>query len=127
VFPRVSEEILANLAAEQGDADSLYRLGYIYNHGLGVEKDHSKVAHYFKRAALRSHVLAQCDLGAAYFEGKGVKQDFEKAIMWITKAAEQGDGLAKINLQKMKEWLINAAKHGHPEAKSMLALAAAIV
>ncbi len=37
-------------AAEKGNADALYNLGILYEHGLGVEQDYDKAREYYEKA-----------------------------------------------------------------------------
>ena len=46
-------------AAENNDAESQYMLGGIYLNGLGVEKNNTEAAKYFKLAADQGHQNAK--------------------------------------------------------------------
>ncbi len=76
--------------AEQGDADSQFYLGVMYDFGRGVSQDYIQAMKWFRRAAERGDGEAQFELGWAYAEGQGVPQDYAGAVKWYRKAAEQG-------------------------------------
>ena len=57
------------LAAEQGDADGQYRLGYLYEHGLGVLMDYKKAVELYFKATEQGHSKAQKCLAALLTDG----------------------------------------------------------
>lgn len=86
-------------AAEQGDAVAQYNLSFLYDEGLGTEKDPAKAAEWLIKAAEQGYADAQFNLGNNYQAGKsGVPVNIEKAIYWLTKAGDQGDASAQFNL-----------------------------
>jgi len=76
--------------AEQGDAESQFRLGYAYQFGRGVDQDSMQATHWWKKAAEQGYPEAQFVLGLAYNMGEGIEQDPTQAAHWFRKAAEQG-------------------------------------
>lgn len=55
----------SGVAADQGDINAYYRLGYCYTYGLGVIEGYKESARYFEMAALRGcetseHCLGWC-------------------------------------------------------------------
>ena len=68
----ISRGGLVRLAADQGYAPAQTDLGYVYEHGLGVEHDFSEAARFYKLAAEQGQVEAQLDLGILYEAGRGV-------------------------------------------------------
>lgn len=52
-------------AAEQGDAESQYRLGLLYQEGRVVQRDSDLAAKWFRKAAEQGHAKAQGKLGHA--------------------------------------------------------------
>jgi uncharacterized protein len=82
-------------AAEQGDAQSQYELGYRYYSGKGVAKDPEKAARWWRDAAEQGSVSAQRFLGLMYDQGKDVPQDYKEAVRWYRLAADQGDAPAQ--------------------------------
>ena len=118
-------------AAEQGNAEAQFSLGWVYSTGSGVPKDDGKAVEWYRKAAEQGYALAQSNLGVMYVEGRGVPQDNVKAVEWYRKAAEQGNALAQSNLGlmyakgrgvpkdegKAAEWFRKAAEQGHARAQ----------
>lgn len=84
--------------AEQGDAEAQYKLGHMYQYGLGVPKDGAEALTWYRKAAEGGSAPAQRELGWAYERGQGVSRDFTEALKWYRKAAEQDDVGAQANL-----------------------------
>jgi TPR repeat protein len=78
-------------AAEQGDANAQFYLGFIYINGKGTPKDDNKAFYWFTKAAEQGIAEAQLNLGLIYRNGQGTPKDDKQAFYWFTKAAEQGD------------------------------------
>jgi len=85
-------------AAEAGDREARYRLGYIYEKGRGITRDYATAMRWYLLAAAQGHTGAQVRLGRMYAEGHGVKRDYKKAAKWFTEAAEHGNAEAQYNL-----------------------------
>jgi len=49
-------------AAQQGDAEAQYRLGVLYDKGVGVKKDKREAVRWYRRAASQGHAKAQDSL-----------------------------------------------------------------
>ena len=90
-------------AANQGDSQAQYNLGFMYIVGYGTTKDYQKSAYYYKKAASQGEAKAQYGLGALYEMGSGVLQDYQRAIGWYEKAANQGLEKAQRHLGSMYE------------------------
>ena len=73
--------------AEQGDSNAQYKLGLVYDVGVGAPQDLTKAALWYQRAADQGHVAAQFNLGLMYASGRGVAQDLVQAHMWLNLAA----------------------------------------
>ncbi len=80
------------------DPVTLRRLGYMYRHGLGVEKNYEKSLHYECRAALAGEWASFGGIGFMFSEGLGVPQDDSEAFRWYIKAAELGSSGSQYNL-----------------------------
>lgn len=97
------ELLLAEKAAETGDAEAQCRCGDMYFQGIPGETDETdlkKAFDWYKKAAEQGHGNAQYALGEMYMCG-GVEADDEKAVYWYKKAAQQGvyeamDALVKV-------------------------------
>ena len=85
-------------AANQGDADAQYWLGFAYYAGKDVRQDVAEAARWWGKAADQGHARAQSNLGVVYYHGTGVRQDFAEAVRWYKKAADQGDAGAQNSL-----------------------------
>ena len=84
--------------AEQGDAEALNNLGYMYGDGIGVEQDDVEAVRLYKLAAEQDHASAMNNLGWMYEHGRGVEQDDVEAVRLYKLAAEQDNASAMSNL-----------------------------
>jgi tetratricopeptide (TPR) repeat protein len=73
-------------AAELGDIDVHYRLGFMYYEGEGVEKDAEKMVYHWEKAAIGGHPIARHNLGNIE-EGNG---NMERAVKHLIIAANLG-------------------------------------
>ena len=116
--------------AQNGDAESQYKLGLNYIYGTDVPKDPAKAAEWFSKANDQDYLPARRELGILLASGEGVEQDFDKAVQYLSDAADQldpsalyhlgimyehGIGLEK-DLQKAVRMLAYAAEMGYPGA-----------
>src|SRR5260370_20495292 len=85
-------------AADQGDAQAQFYVGWMYNNGQGVQQDHTQAVLWYRKAADQGDARAQCNLGLMYNNGQGVQQDHTQAALWYRKAADQGVAQAQNNL-----------------------------
>jgi len=67
------------LAADQGDAESQFKVGNMYRVGQGTSTNHKEAFTYFKKAADQGHAKAQFNSGLMYYNGLGVTQNYEEA------------------------------------------------
>ena len=86
------------IRAEQGDAESQFRLGSMYSKGQGVPKDYIEAVRWYRKSAEQGYAKAEYNLSGMYREGQGVPQDYALAERWCRKAAEQGDPKAEDGL-----------------------------
>ena len=77
-------------AAEQGNADAIYNIGYSYYFGEGVKQDDDKALEYFRTAAEMGQPNAMFVIGESYAEGKGSEKDLDQAAEWYLKALRAG-------------------------------------
>jgi TPR repeat protein len=132
--------------ANDGDPDSLYRLGLMYINGFpkipGIEKvdiDEPKGRELMQKAADRSSIQAQKWLGNFYLQqDRNTKNSpyHEKAWSYLIKAAEEGDSQGQLMIAcmlgrgdgverdpvKAVAWLEKAANQNHPSAARTLAM-----
>ena len=96
--------------AERGDIIAANNLGYLYENGVGVQKDYGKALHWYRKVAEAGAPIGQYNLGSAYLAGRGVEPDPVEAAKWLTLAAAGGvpearAALAKLEPQLTKEQL----------------------
>jgi serine/threonine protein kinase len=123
-------------AAEQGDPEAQFNLGFSYSKGNDVPQNHSEAVKWYLNAAEQGHAQAQQCLGVCYYKGEGVPQDYAEAVRWLRKAAEQWDLYAQRNLGycyekgqgvpqdhiEAAEWYRKSAEQGNEDAQSRLNL-----
>ncbi|WP_036292418.1 SEL1-like repeat protein [Methylosinus sp. PW1] len=85
-------------AAEKGLAPAQYRLGSIYEKGMGVERDYAKALTWYKRAADAGNARAMHNLAVLHAGGGDGKPDYDQAALWFRKAAEYGVRDSQFNL-----------------------------
>ena len=85
-------------SAEAGLAPAQYRLGSIYEKGLGVPHDMAKAQEWYGRAADAGNVKAMHNLAVLYAEGAGGAPDLERASALFRQAAEHGVRDSQFNL-----------------------------
>lgn len=86
--------------AKQGNAVAQFKLGYMYDAGLGVEQNKAEAFSWFKKSAAQGDADAQGYLGMMYANGSGVKQDKVEAVKWYRLAANLGNGDAQLSLAR---------------------------
>jgi Sel1 repeat/PEGA domain len=80
--------------ANAGNQSAQRNLAAIYDQGLGVTKDATKAASWYRKAAETGNRDATFQLATMYEDGRGVPQDLKQALDWYRKAALLGDGFA---------------------------------
>ena len=115
--------------AEQGDAESQYKMGKYYEDGDGVVQNYPEAIKWYRLAVQQGHAGAQCALGRCYSQ-------YEIANLY-RKAAEQGHVEAQYRLGECYynsygegnlglktdeyesfKWYLRAAEQGHAKAQS---------
>jgi hypothetical protein len=76
----------------------MLNLGYMFEHGLGVQTDYGVAMSWFRRAADRGLADAMCQVGGLYVSGHGVDRDLTKARSWFQRCEQAGGKHAR-------EWL----------------------
>lgn len=103
-----SAQRLFRSLADRGDAAAQYRLGLMYQGGLGLLEDYALAAMWFRRAADQGLKTAQWDLGLMYENGFGVQQDYVQAHMWYNLSAAQGWRVAANSRNKIERVMTQA-------------------
>jgi TPR repeat protein len=116
-------------AAELGNAESQYNLGYCYRAGSGIEQNIEKGIYWFSKSADQGFNDGLYQMMMAYGNGDGVEQNYNKAYEYGLKCAENGDGTCmwnvincyysgmgvEKNMDKMLEWATRLGKLENPE------------
>jgi TPR repeat protein len=76
-------------AAASGDAVACYNMGHFYEQGLGTDKDLTKAAYCFERAAEYGLAEAQVITGNYYAKGVVFPKSDAAALYWYERAFEQ--------------------------------------
>ncbi|MEO0961529.1 MAG: hypothetical protein AAFY01_03810, partial [Pseudomonadota bacterium] len=87
-----------NRAAEQGLAPAQYRLGTMFEKGLGLPENPTKARTWYERAAAQGNVKAMHNLAVMQAEGAGGPQDFAGASRSFEAAAQHGLADSQYNL-----------------------------
>jgi TPR repeat protein len=77
----------------QSDGEACYRLGWLYEDGLGVPQNENKATKLYVQACDANWAVACRALGIMYWQGERVKRSRKKAIEYYKKAC--GLGLAE--------------------------------
>jgi len=122
------------MAAQYNNSFAIGMIGTFYEEGLGVAKNETEAARWWKRAADKGDLGAQIKMGNAYMFGIGVRQDLAQGVKWYRMAAERGnpyaqyylgeafargDGIPR-NPQQAIQWWTKAAEQGQPDAQAEL-------
>ena len=86
---RRAMQLLSPLA-EEGEAEAQFRLGIIYQTGLGGVSNESYAYRWMRESAQQGHALAQHGLGIMYLFGECAIKNEVEALKWFEKAAAQG-------------------------------------
>jgi len=92
---------LYTLAANLGDINAQFDLGYMYANGQGVPEDCKRALELYTLAAEQGSMDAQFNIGGMYVQGMGVERSLNKAKQWLTKAANQGHKKAIEGLRRL--------------------------
>jgi len=91
-------------AAEAGYAPAQHNLGYMYQHGEGVEENDVEAVKWYRKAVEQGLAVAQYSLGYMYDNGEGVEENDVEAVKWYRKAVEQGLAVAQSQLGYMYQF-----------------------
>ena len=89
------------LAAERGNAYALYRLGTLYDSGLGCEKNGQVALEYYQKAFDKGSSNAAYTLGASLEARADDKVNYAKVLEYYIFAAERGHIMAMQRLEQM--------------------------
>ncbi len=117
-------------SAAKGLAPAQYRLGVLYERGLGVARDPATARSWYQRAADRGNARAMHNLAVLLADGGGARPDYSEAAIWFRRAAEHGVKDSQFNLAILYArgmgvpqdlvasygWFAAAADHGDADA-----------
>ena len=72
--------------AEQGHVGAQFNLGFMYEGGMGVLRDHAEAVKWYRMAAEQGLTPAQFNLGVMYENGRGVQRNHAEAAKWFCRA-----------------------------------------
>lgn len=84
--------------AQDGDAESQYMLGTMFQEGNGLPQDFTEAAKWYLLAAEQNNASAQLNLAAMHYLGNGVPQDYQAAYKWSRLSAIQSNASAQFTL-----------------------------
>ncbi|PHS27279.1 MAG: hypothetical protein COA84_04620 [Robiginitomaculum sp.] len=90
-------------AANRGLPVAQYRMGKLYEDGLGVSKDEKEGRRWTERAANGGNQRAMHNLAMMFAEGNSVPQNYETAAKWFQEAARMGLTNSQYNLAFLYE------------------------
>jgi TPR repeat protein len=76
------------VSAEKGNPVAAFKMGEIYENGIGVPKDSMQAFIWYMRAAARNDKDGQLKVGWCYQKGIGVQPDPQVAAIWYHISAE---------------------------------------
>jgi localization factor PodJL len=94
-----------------------YRLGAMYERGIGVQKDLPQAKGWYERAAKGGNRKAMHNLAVLFADGVGIGQSFQQAAQWFRQGAEHGLSDSQYNLAILLERGMGADKNLSEAAK----------
>src|SRR5207253_8059514 len=85
-------------AAQAGIIPAVFRLGTLYEKGMGVTKDVDTARRYYVQAAERGNAKAMHNLAVLDADGGGKGPNYMGAAQWFRKAADRGVADSQFNL-----------------------------
>jgi TPR repeat protein len=125
-------------AADLGDAQAMFQIGWSYCYGEGVEQNYREAMKWFIKAADLGNDNAMYNIGLLHGRALGVHRNFARARQWFQKAAdlgnleamthtgylyEHGYGVEK-NLDTAIDWWKKAADLGNQDGYGYLLILA---
>jgi TPR repeat protein len=118
-------------AADQGNAEAMYKVGSIILIGNSIARDYAKAVRYLQKSADQGNADAQGSLATMYENGEILPKDYDKALIYWQKAAAQGNAKGQNGLaymysegkgvqkddKKAAEWYEKSAQQGYANAQ----------
>lgn len=89
-------------AAKAGEPRSMFDIGVIHEFGMGVPKDLSAAARWYRRSADYGHAQGQFNVATMLEAGEGVEKDPVEAYKYYALAADQGFRGVPYDYEKLK-------------------------
>lgn len=109
---------LYSSAAELGNQQAMFHLGYAYANGIGVSKDLTIGRAWLSKAAEAGDAVAMTHLGASYRAEATDEPDPQLALRWYNKAIDAGHASAII----AKAYMLKGDELGEPDPAAARAL-----
>ena len=101
-------------AADLGDAQSIYAVGYLQYKGLGCSQDYVKAASLFAQGAKTGRDNSMYFYGLCWRNGYGVDKNEDSAKYWLNKAAAVG------YKQAIKELKMTVGENANDSANALV-------
>jgi len=92
------------LAYDLGNHNAAFGLATSYHIGLGVKKNQTKAARYFRESAILGNSTSQYYLSLLYLNGSGIATSTSIAMYWMHRSDDQGDDQARAFAKKVPGW-----------------------
>jgi uncharacterized protein len=87
--------------ANSGNPEAQYKLGVVYQRGLGVDKSEFEAIRWYRMAANSGLTDAQNNLAYLYETGPDGLRDMAEALNWYRRVATYGSAIAQFNLGRL--------------------------
>ncbi len=127
--------------AESQNLRAVYEMGFMYEHGYGVERDWSQALSWYRRGADAGDLDSTIAVGDLYdrMTGPHTENNYAEAMRWFRKAAGEGSAFAMYRIGELYAclwehgigkdeaqavvWFRSAADAGSPNAMCRLGMA----
>ena len=89
-------------AVERGRINGLNSLGFMYEHGSGVDRNLPRAVECYHEAAEKGDARGQMNLGRLYLDGQGVERNLVDAYKWFRLAVRNGELVANHYILEME-------------------------
>lgn len=89
--------------AEKGYPKAQFRMGWLYERGIGVPQDYAKARSWYAKAMANGEADAIARMGLLYELGLGVEKSYDKAAEYYRRAIREGDALGYAHMGYLYE------------------------
>lgn len=104
---------LLEQAAETGDANALFNLGYAHEKGIGVPVSGQMANQYYQQAAAQNYPRADYQRGQLYQKGELIPKNMDMAVQLYESAGQKGYAKGYVELGKIYEKSADYEKAGN--------------